>query len=215
MDVKKGDNSLGFFEVDRSDLLIGFELGMSLLKKRLELVDFEDLFGRVCFRVQIGDQRKYAIRCFLRLHGLFVDRERDRVNVFPGDLLWGVFGRTPLLLISVFVFSRSVNLVFDQRLALLLLENAFDSLDDLLSLLEIVGVELWLDLLSTPRVLDGSVSLGFLHLARPFACCGSSATDIRETFCNHPPPHSSGRVLNQACDYSSATRCVSTESRLA
>ena len=66
--------------------------------------------------------------------------------MLPGDLLWSVFGRTPLCLVSVFVFSRGVNLILDQRQALLLLKNPFDSPDDLFSLLQIMGVELWLDL---------------------------------------------------------------------
>ena len=93
--------------------------------------------------------------------------------MFPGDLLWGLFGRTSLLLISVFVFSRSVNLVLDQRLALFLLENAVDSLRDLLSPLEIVGVELWLDLSQLfecsvdPSVSGFYILLGLLRAADP------------------------------------------------
>jgi hypothetical protein len=91
---------------------------MSLLKKRLELVDFKDLLCRVCFRIQIGDQWKDAIRFLFVAHGLLVDPERDGVNVFPGGLLGRIFGRTPFLLLSAFVFPLRMNLIFDQHVTL-------------------------------------------------------------------------------------------------
>lgn len=75
VDVKVGDHSLGLFEIDGGDLLVGFKLRMPLLKKRLEFVDFQDFFGWINFRIQIRDQREYAIGCAVRLHGLLVNRE--------------------------------------------------------------------------------------------------------------------------------------------
>jgi hypothetical protein len=87
VNVKEGYHPFWIFEVNRSYLLVGFELGMPFLEKWLEFVDFEHLFGRMGFRVQIGDQREYAVGRFLRLHGFLVNRVDDRVNIFPGCYL--------------------------------------------------------------------------------------------------------------------------------
>jgi len=128
----------------------------------LKLVDFKDLLGRVRCRVQIGDQRKDSIRFFFCAHSEFVDTERDRVNRFPGDLPWTVFGRTALLLIRACRGSRRVNLIVDQRLASFVLEQAVDSLRELLASLEVVGVARCLNI---SQRLKRSVGL-----FRPSAC---------------------------------------------
>ncbi len=131
---------------DSLDSLICLDLRKSILKKRLKLVDSKDLLGRVSFRIQIGDQWEYPIHFFFCAHGTLVDTERDRVNLSPGVHTFTAFGRTSLLLIRALIFARSVNLVLDQRLASFVLENALDALRDLLSSLEVVGVELRLNI---------------------------------------------------------------------
>ena len=75
MNVKKGNNAFGLFQIDGGDLLIRLYLGMSLLQKRLKLVDVEDLLCGVCVRIEVGNQWKYAIRRFVFAYGILVDAE--------------------------------------------------------------------------------------------------------------------------------------------
>ena len=60
--MEKGDDPFGLLQIDGGNLLIGLELGMSRLQKRLELVDFQDFLRGIRLRIEVGNERKYAIR---------------------------------------------------------------------------------------------------------------------------------------------------------
>ncbi len=97
MNVKKCHDAFCILEVDGRDLLICLELSMAFLKERLKLVNFENLLRRVCFRIEVGNQRKYAVgRCFL-LYGVLVDMKGKLICLFPSDAIRRLLGATSFL----------------------------------------------------------------------------------------------------------------------
>lgn len=145
MDVEKRHHAIRILKVDRSDFLVSLELRMTLFEEGLKFVDFQHLFGGMGFGIKIGEQRKDAVGGLFRFHGFRVHGEGQGVHVIPHQTVRRVFPGASLSFIDAFVFPRGLDVIGDQVLALLLPQNVFHALQDLLVLFQLVRVELRLD----------------------------------------------------------------------